>query len=158
EPQQPADERQARLDVQRALRIEEPLQRLADHPGRGQGRREARRQPPGVAVGAALADLALVDHGDARARARKLQRAGHADDTRADDQDVRARDRAQFPGALAKLSTSSPAAPPTTLRNGSRNSPALTTTPCINAWSMSERRPSGGRMRAVTRKYRRLDA
>ena len=86
EPPEPPRELEARprLDVEGALGAEHPLDALPPHAGRGEGHHVARDDQPRVAVGAARADLALLEKGDVPPVAREVVGGRNADHAAAD--------------------------------------------------------------------------
>ena len=79
-------ERQARLHIERRRRVPHPLERELDGARRRQRDEMARHDHPGVAVGAAVAALAVaLQDDDAVAAARTFERGGKADDAPAHD-------------------------------------------------------------------------
>ncbi len=79
---------QRRPDVERAVAVQHPLQRLADHPGSGDRGRLGRTDPAGVHLGGSAPGLPGVDHGDVGALAGQVVRADQPDGTAADDDDA----------------------------------------------------------------------
>src|SRR5262249_57243411 len=92
-PGEPGERAEPRLDVKRALRVEQPAKRFPQKARRRERRGEAGRQPARVAVRAAVADLAAVDDDDPRPATRELEGARGPDHTGPHDQDPGSRQR-----------------------------------------------------------------
>lgn len=83
--QQPAQHARhhRRLDVQRAVGLQHPLEGLRHEAGRGHGHGQGRRNPAGVPARSSLAELALVNYDDVAVTAPQLIRGEEADDASA---------------------------------------------------------------------------
>src|SRR6185503_15454245 len=78
-----------RLDVEGRSRVPHPLEGERHHAGRGERHEMARHHHAGVAVGAAVAALAVaLEHRDAHAALGAVIRGAQADDPAADDRDL----------------------------------------------------------------------
>jgi hypothetical protein len=87
---QPAQEGgiETRLDIERTLGVEHPFERLEQHRGIGKRHGLRRREPPRVAVRAAMAHAIALQDDYVCATPGQFHRAGHTNDSAADDCDV----------------------------------------------------------------------